>query len=515
MSQAQIHPLEMILRMCAHAAPEPWFHQQFIRESGADPDQVDSLLELLWLEGLIQKVPGSLQAGPLEREGMRPQPAAMGIQKVPGSLQSGPGTVLTPLGQQVVADPALMARLVNGEPIRTSDVGAVIRNRLRSRTQPTATKLLIAANVLVFLWGAFLASQTPGLLGTYLSGFSGTEKYMQLLHELGSVRGADVQRGAWPRLMSATFLHLGLLHLAMNMYALYALGSFVEQVWGRWRLLVIYLISAWGGSCLAMAYSPGVVVVGASGAICGLLGAIVVGVMLYARHLPRTMAGRLRSQVFMNVALIIFISLIPGVSGWGHLGGALAGAAAALALHLQRFGLPGTVGTLPALRWGLALPLLIAVPVASYLQMQSVMKAPKTDDAIAAYVEKVSATTEEVVKDYRQQFDPLLEQHPTRRDPETVKQVKAAFKEHEKEVRRLGDGPGRVGERGKKATPAALPLLEALVDLCEDVQIYLDNAEKADRQDEKVLNKLFNKVRALQAKWKEEKGELLKKEEKP
>ena len=85
------------------------------------------------------------------------------------------------------------------------------------------------------------------------------------------------------------------------MYALVNLGGFVEKTWGRWRMLVIYFVSAWIGSCVAMINPPGVPLVGASGAICGLLGALAVWVVLYGRHLPRDMAGRMRRAIIINI----------------------------------------------------------------------------------------------------------------------------------------------------------------------------------------------------------------------
>jgi membrane associated rhomboid family serine protease len=322
--------------MCAREAPQPWYPRRYIRQTGADPDQVDAVLQMLALEGLVEKAPGT--------------------------LETGAGVTLTPLGQQVVDDPALMDRLRQGLPVRPDDAGSVVRNSLRSRARPVVTQALVGLNVLVFLYGAWVASQkVPSLAGTYLSLMPWGEAYRGLLEELGSAVAGKIRDDQWWRLMTCTFLHAGLLHIGMNMYALYVLGSFAEQVWGRWRFLVIYLIAGWGGSCLAMAYNPGTPVVGASGAICGVLGAVIVWILLCGKYLPAEMARRGRNQLLLNVVLIVFISLLPGVSGWGHLGGGLAGAAAALVLHWQRFGAA-------VLRWA-ALLLLLAVPVISYAYM--------------------------------------------------------------------------------------------------------------------------------------------------
>jgi membrane associated rhomboid family serine protease len=341
MSQDNYHPFESILRMCAAAAPEPWYPRLFVQQTGADPDRLGDLVEMLLLEKLIQKTPGK--------------------------LETGAGFVLTDLGQQVVEDPTLMERLRRAEPIVRNDPGAIIRNSLRTRVRPLVTQAIVGVNVLFFLYGVYLASQAkPSLVNDYLSGLSGRRAYLQLLHNVGSVVGADVQAGEWWRLLSATFVHGGLLHIGLNMFTLWGAGAFVEQTWGRWRLLVIYLISGWGGSCLAMAYNPGMPTVGASGAICGILAAEAVWIFLYGKHLPESVARRGRSQVFTTVVIMVGISLIPRVSWTGHLGGAVAGIVAGLLLHFQRFGPP-------LVRW-VALAALLPLPAISYYQMQDLWK---------------------------------------------------------------------------------------------------------------------------------------------
>src|SRR5262249_37889384 len=157
------------------------------------------LLELLWLEGLVQKAPGT--------------------------PETGPGVTLTPLGQEVVQDPEALRRLREGEPVREGDAGAVVRQTLRGQPRPVVTPMLVAANLLVFAYGALLASQLqPKLLSSYLSGMGG-QALLDLLHRLGSLSAADLVRGEWWRLMTTTFLHGGLLHIGLNMYTLYAAGG--------------------------------------------------------------------------------------------------------------------------------------------------------------------------------------------------------------------------------------------------------------------------------------------------
>src|SRR5262245_28509030 len=82
MSEVQLHPLEAVLRLCARLAPEPWFFRVHAQEHGIDPDILIDILELLWLEGLVQKAAGT--------------------------PQTGPGAVLTDKGRRVLAEPALL-----------------------------------------------------------------------------------------------------------------------------------------------------------------------------------------------------------------------------------------------------------------------------------------------------------------------------------------------------------------------------------------------------------------------
>src|SRR6185437_6277821 len=122
-------------------------------------------------------------------------------------------------------------------------------------------------------------------------------------------------RGQWWRLLTACFVHFGLIHVGLNMWVLRGLGRYAEQMWGRARYLTIYLLSGLGGTYLAMAISPaviqdGVVIerleAGASGAICGLIGAEAVWIWLNSKYLPRSFLARWRRAFVLNAALLLF-----------------------------------------------------------------------------------------------------------------------------------------------------------------------------------------------------------------
>jgi membrane associated rhomboid family serine protease len=152
--------------------------------------------------------------------------------------------------------------------------------------------------------------------------------------------GAVAVDGEWWRLMSAAFLHTGIMHLALNMLALWFVGATVEPRLGRWRYLTVYLLSALGGSVLSYAVdSPYSASVGASGAVFGLFGALFV-LML-----------RLRFDVRGLVAIIainVVIGFLPGFNiNWrAHLGGMIVGAVltAAMVYAPQRSRLWVSVG---------------------------------------------------------------------------------------------------------------------------------------------------------------------------
>jgi membrane associated rhomboid family serine protease len=139
----------------------------------------------------------------------------------------------------------------------------------------------------------------------------------------------------WFRLVSAIFLHAGLLHLGFNMYVLYLLGPSLERLLGHARFLTLFLLSGLGGSVASYAFSPiRTLSVGASGAIFGLMAAWIV----VSRRLNAD-ASQVLVLLAINVALGFFL---PGVDWRAHLGGAATGAVVALALthgHRQ----PGSV----------------------------------------------------------------------------------------------------------------------------------------------------------------------------
>ncbi|MFF5624812.1 rhomboid family intramembrane serine protease [Microbacterium sp. NPDC012755] len=120
------------------------------------------------------------------------------------------------------------------------------------------------------------------------------------------------------RLLTALFVHGGFIHLALNMLALWMLGQTLEPMLGRARFLAMYLISGLGGSVVVALIAPGVSTVGASGAIFGLMSALLI----IGRHIGANVTG---------ILLIVGINLVfgffaPNVAWQAHVGGLLTGA---------------------------------------------------------------------------------------------------------------------------------------------------------------------------------------------
>jgi membrane associated rhomboid family serine protease len=192
--------------------------------------------------------------------------------------------------------------------------------RAAGRRWGAVTVTLIALNVAMFLVTAVSAA---------VNGESPLDNFRSpVFLELAQWPYAVAELGEWWRIFTAAFLHVGLVHLVMNMLALLIFGSEIERQLGRLRFLALYLLSVLGGAAAIQLFGDaGQVVAGASTAIYGLLGALAV-LMIFHRQDLRGLLTLL--------AINVLISFLPGVSLLGHLGGLVAGALAAAILVLTR-----------------------------------------------------------------------------------------------------------------------------------------------------------------------------------
>ena len=180
---------------------------------------------------------------------------------------------------------------------------------------PYVTYLLIAINVAMLP----LTNATAGGMGF------GNGALKPLGNQL-ALYGPAVAHGEDYRLITAAFVHYGLLHLALNMYALYLIGGVFERYVGSARFLAVYLVSALAGSFGALVVTPQAHTVGASGAIFGLMGALFV----FERQRGMALLGGSIGGLIVINLLITFG--IPGISIGGHVGGLIGGGLVAFAL---------------------------------------------------------------------------------------------------------------------------------------------------------------------------------------
>jgi rhomboid protease GluP len=151
----------------------------------------------------------------------------------------------------------------------------------------------------------------------------GTSPSYGALRAFGAKDGYAILVGLeWWRLVTAGFLHGGLLHIAMNSWVLWGLGPRVNEVFGPHRYLVIYFLSTVAGFGASLFWTPGALSIGASAGISGLVGAMI-GLGTREKH---TIIGAERSQYIQWMALILIQGfIIPGIDNAAHIGGFLGG----------------------------------------------------------------------------------------------------------------------------------------------------------------------------------------------
>jgi membrane associated rhomboid family serine protease len=215
----------------------------------------------------------------------------------------------------------------------------------------TVTLTLIAINVAMFLVTAVSAA---------LEGNSPLDNYRSPVFAALEQIPVLVYIGDWWRPVTAAFLHIGPVHLVLNMLALLVFGSELERRLGRWRFLALYLIAVLGGATAIQLFGdPAAPVAGASTGVYGLLGGL--GVLMLANRQD------VRGLITL-LAINVFISFLPGLSLLGHLGGLVAGALAAGLLVLTRRRQPLQGAALAALAV-LLLALVLTVPTIAVLNL--------------------------------------------------------------------------------------------------------------------------------------------------
>ena len=168
------------------------------------------------------------------------------------------------------------------------------------------TYILIAINIAVFIMQIIMG---------------GSQSIPKLI-KMGAKVNELISAGQYWRLFTPMFLHIGIMHIALNMYALKNTGPFLEKMFGRVKFLIIYLFSGITGNIFSYLFSPSISA-GASTSIFGVFGAIVMcGVFYRKNNQIRAVGWNVFKLVIFNLGLNI---IQPGVDMFGHTGGFLGG----------------------------------------------------------------------------------------------------------------------------------------------------------------------------------------------
>lgn len=171
------------------------------------------------------------------------------------------------------------------------------------------TWLLIAINVVVLV----------------LMEMNGGSERTSTLITFGAKVNTLINQGQVWRLFTSMFLHIGLIHLAVNCFSLYNIGTLLERFIGSVRFAVLYVLAGLCGGLASYWFSPNSISAGASGAIFGLLGALAVFFYLH-----RALFGKTANRMLTNVALVAIVNLgfgatVSGIDNFAHVGGLLGG----------------------------------------------------------------------------------------------------------------------------------------------------------------------------------------------
>lgn len=182
------------------------------------------------------------------------------------------------------------------------------REKYMKNNKPIITYILIFINIVMFVL-------------MYMLG-NGSENTNTLI-DFGANYILLTKAGEYYRLITSGFLHIGVIHLLLNMYSLYIVGSQVEYFYGKVKYIIIYLFSLIMGSLFTVALSSvNTVSAGASGAIFGLLGSILYFGIKYRGYIGNSLVNQIVPVVVLN--LIIGFTT-PGIGNAAHIGGLIGG----------------------------------------------------------------------------------------------------------------------------------------------------------------------------------------------
>lgn len=179
----------------------------------------------------------------------------------------------------------------------------------------SVTGILIGINLLVYI-------------AMVLRGVSPTDPSIEQILKWGANFGPyTLDHQGW-RLVTCVFLHIGIVHLLLNMWALFNVGPLAEMIYGRWNFLWMYMVCGLSGSLASLFWDPGVTSAGASGAIFGIIGALIATLYFDKVRIPRQVSGPILSSLVASAIAVLFYGFVKtGIDNGAHIGGLVSGLA--------------------------------------------------------------------------------------------------------------------------------------------------------------------------------------------
>ena len=186
-----------------------------------------------------------------------------------------------------------------------------IAEKIFSYKQPIVTYIIMAICIILFI----------------LMELSGGSTNSQALLKYGANLDVLVKNGEYYRLFTCIFLHIGIMHLLCNMYSLYIIGREVENLFGKIKYIIIFILSGIFGSIMSLAFTHNTISAGASGAIFGLLGALLYFGMHYRTYLGEAIKRSIIPIIVVNLIIGFFAE---GIDLAAHIGGLVGGVLVAM-----------------------------------------------------------------------------------------------------------------------------------------------------------------------------------------
>lgn len=208
----------------------------------------------------------------------------------------------------------------------TTDINEKTKKESNAFTKVFSPKKIVFTKVIMILC----------LLMYFIVSFYGSD-FLNASPNVLALFGANnimlVKNGELWRLLTSAFLHVGLLHLLVNMYSLVIIGTQVETFLGKFKFVFIYLVSAICGSLMSLIFLPdNVVGVGASGAIFGLMGSL----LYFGYHYRMYLSSAIRNQIIPIVVINLLIGFMAsGIDNACHIGGLIGGYLATMAIGVS------------------------------------------------------------------------------------------------------------------------------------------------------------------------------------